>query len=399
MPPERADFLICGGGIVGLTIARELLNHGHKNIVVIEKEPAPGMHASGRNSGVLHAGIYYSPESLRAKVCLKGNLQMKDYCREKHLPLLETGKVIVARNEAEVVTLKELFGRAIQNGARVELIDEKQLAEIEPNANTCAVALRSYDTAVVDPKAVVKSICDDLVASGFVKVLTDIRFSGLKDSNTALTSRGEIRFDRFINAAGAYSDRVAHAFGVGINYRMIPFKGIYKKLIGRMAGMTKGSIYPVPDIRNPFLGVHFTRGVSGDVYLGPTAIPVCGRENYRMFSGIDAEAPVILYRDAMLFAVNPKFREVALTEPQKYMFKWFYEAARALVKELDPGDIKPSDKAGIRPQLVDWNTKELVMDFLVVREGNGVHVLNAISPAFTGSMAFAEFVVREYIEG
>jgi len=394
----NAEYLICGGGIVGLTIAKELVRTGHKNIILIEKESAPGMHASGRNSGVLHAGIYYSPESLRAKVCLKGNFAMKEYCREKGLPILETGKVIVAKNDSEADTLRELYERAVNNGAKVELIDEKQLAEIEPNAKTCGLALRSYDTAVVDPKAVVKSIYKDLVSSGYVQVLTDTRLMGTSGSNTAVTNKGEIRFDRFINAAGAYSDKVAHMFGVGMNYRMIPFKGIYKKIIGRMADMIHSSIYPVPDIRNPFLGVHFTRGVSGDVYLGPTAIPVCGRENYGIFSGIDSEAPVILYRDAVLFAVNPKFRKVALTEPKKYIFKWFFEAARALVKELDPSDIKPSDKAGIRPQLVDWDTKELVMDFLVLRDGPGIHVLNSISPAFTSSMAFAKFIVKEYSE-
>ncbi|MBI4823526.1 MAG: L-2-hydroxyglutarate oxidase [Nitrospirae bacterium] len=392
-----ADFLICGAGIVGLTIARELLIKGYENIVLIEKEDSLGKHASGRNSGVLHAGIYYSPDTLKAKVCLKGNLLMKGYCKEKGIPVLETGKVIVAKNEKELETLKELRERALKNGARVEMIDEKQLSDIEPNAKTHCQALYSYDTAVVEPKGILRSLYDDLISSGKVKILTKTAFRGLKGNNSVLTNNGELSFDTFINTAGAYSDKVARSFSIGTNYRLIPFKGIYRKLTSPASSRIKGNIYPVPDIRNPFLGVHFTRSASQEVYLGPTAIPVCGRENYGILSGIDTEAPKILYRDAVLFAVNPRFREVALTEPKKYIFKFFFEDAKALVKDLRKEDIKPSDKAGIRPQLVNWTTKELVMDFLVIRDGNSIHVLNAISPAFTSSMSFAELLVSEYV--
>lgn len=394
-----ADFLICGAGIVGITIARELLRKGYENIVILEKEDSLGKHASGRNSGVLHAGIYYSPDTLKAKVCLKGNRLMKEYCKEKKIPVLETGKVIVAKNEREIETLKELQNRALINGARVELIDEKQLSDIEPNAKTYGWALYSYDTAVVDPMEILKSLYDDLISSKKVRVLTKTALRGLKGSNTVSTNNGELSFDTFINTAGAYSDKVASVFSVGTNYRLIPFKGIYRKLSGSASDAIKGNIYPVPDIRNPFLGVHFTRSVKGEVYLGPTAIPACGRENYGILSGIDCESPKILYRDAVLFAMNRRFREVALTEPKKYIFKFFFEDARSLVKDLKKEDIKPSDKVGIRPQLVDWMTKEMVMDFLVIRDGRSIHVLNAISPAFTSSMSFAELLVSEYVEG
>ena len=144
-----------------------------------------------------------------------------------------------------------------------------------------------------------------------------------------------------------------------------------------------GNIYPVPDIRNPFLGVHFTRSVEGDVYLGPTAIPAFGRENYGIVSGIDAEAFRIALEDAVLFLVNPQFRSVALTEPKKYFPSYFFHDAARLVKQLTPGDIAPSSKVGIRPQLVNWETKQLVMDFMVQADGDALHVLNPISPAFT----------------
>ncbi|MEO5360873.1 MAG: L-2-hydroxyglutarate oxidase [Nitrospirota bacterium] len=392
-----AEILICGAGIIGLTVARELIGAGYKDICLIEKEDALGRHASGRNSGVLHAGIYYTPDTLRAKSCLKGNILMKEYCKEHGLPLFASGKVIVAKTEQEIPILKELFKRATANGAKVELIDEKQLNEIEPAAKTCESALYSYDTAVVDPKSVLKSLYDDLLQTGKVTILKNTQFKGIKGSAACMTTKGEITFGTFINAAGAYSDKVAHAFGVGLGFSLVPFKGIYRKLRPERASMIRGSIYPVPDIRNPFLGVHFTRGIDGSVYLGPTAIPALGRENYGILRGVDSEAFEILRRALVLFSENPKFREVAFTEPKKYLFKYFFEDARVLVKDLRPEDVIPTDKAGIRPQLVDWKTKELVTDFMVVKDANSVHVLNSISPAFTSSMDFARFIVNNYI--
>ena len=394
---KRADFLICGGGIVGLTIARELVKEGYENIVIIEKENALGKHASGRNSGVLHSGIYYTSDSLKAKSCLNGNFLMREYCKEKNLPLLKTGKVIVVKNEDEIISLKELYSRAIKNGAKVELIDEKQLSEIEPYAKTYERALYSHYTAVVDPLSVLKSLHDDLIASKRVDFFFNTEFKGIKGNNTVLTSNGAVDFGIFINSAGAYSDKVAHAFGIGLNYRLIPFKGIYKKLKNEKSFMVRGNIYPVPDIRNPFLGIHFTRSVKGAVYLGPTAIPSFGRENYGIVSGVDRDAVDILMRDAILFLVNPKFRKVALAEPKKYFMKYFFEDAEKLIKELEPDDVISSDKVGIRPQLVDWKKRELVSDFIIIKNGNSIHILNATSPAFTSSMDFAKFISRNYI--
>ena len=397
MPRFAADILIVGGGIIGLTIARELVQNGYENIIIIDKEKDLGKHASGRNSGVLHAGIYYAPDSLKAKSCLSGNFLMRAYCKEKGLPLLETGKVIVTRSEDEIPILKELYERAIANGARVDLIDRHQLNEIEPNARTCEQALYSHHTAVVDPKKVVLSLKTDLAATGKVKFLLDCAFRETSGRSTAITSLGKIGFNYAINAAGAHCDRVAQAFNVGLHLRMIPFKGIYKKLKRDKSHLVHGNIYPVPDIRNPFLGIHFTRNVHGEVYLGPTAIPALGRENYGVIQGIDAEGFKIIYRDAVLFFANPKFRDVALREPRKYLSQFFFSSAAELVKQLDPADIEPAEKVGIRAQLVDWENKELVMDFLVVHEENSIHVLNPVSPAFTSSMDLAQKLVRDYL--
>ena len=395
---DKAEILIVGAGIIGLTIARELVRTGHGDIVIIEKEPELGVHASGRNSGVLHAGIYYSPDSLKARSCLNGNFLMRAYCKEKGLPLLESGKVIVTRTAAELPVLDELERRATANGAKVEMVDERQLAQIEPNAKTVERALFSHYTAVVDPKAVLKSLKKDLESSGRVRFHMGCRLTGLKGSGTAQTSMGEIGFNRFVNAAGAYCDKVAGFFGLGGKYRLIPFKGVYRLLRKEAPFTVNSNIYPVPDIRNPFLGVHFTRSVHGDVYLGPTAIPAFGRENYGILSGIDAEAFAIAYQDLVLFLSNPQFRNVALTEPVKYLPSAFYRDAARLVKELSPDDLVAASKVGIRPQLVDWETKQLVMDFLVVADGSSIHVLNPISPAFTSSMDLAQGMVAEFFE-
>ncbi|MDP3428504.1 MAG: L-2-hydroxyglutarate oxidase [Humidesulfovibrio sp.] len=396
-----ASILICGAGIVGLTVARDLVAAGHDDILIIDKEPEAGRHASGRNSGVLHAGIYYAPGSLRAQSCLQGNFRMKQYCEERGLPLLKTGKVIVARDESELPTLRELYARATQNGAKVDLIDDAQLAEIEPNAKSAGQALFSHYTAVVDPKAILKSIQKELLESGKVRIRFATRFLGqAADEGRRLrirTTNGDISCAFFLNAAGAYGDVVAHAFGLGRDYQLIPFKGIYKKLKAEKAHTIRGSIYPVPNIKNPFLGVHFTRGAHGDVYLGPTAIPALGRENYGILSGIDSEAPSILLRDALLFLRNKKFREVALEEPRKYSFKYFFNDARKLVKELSPDDIENSPKAGIRPQLVDVKKNELVMDFVIEGTDSSVHVLNSISPAFTSSLFFSGMLLDKYV--
>ncbi|HBA89000.1 MAG TPA: L-2-hydroxyglutarate oxidase [Geobacter sp.] len=393
---EKAEILIVGAGIIGLTIARELVRTGHGDIVIIEKEPELGVHASGRNSGVLHAGIYYSPDSLKAKSCLNGNFLMRAYCKEKGLPLLENGKVIVTRTAAELPVLDELMRRATANGAKVEMIDERRLAEIEPNARTVERALFSHYTAVVDPKAVLKSLKEDLESSGRVKIQLGCRLTGLKGSCRAQTSRGEIEFKRFVNAAGAFCDKVAGLFGIAGKYRLIPFKGVYRLLRKDAPYTVNSSIYPVPDIRNPFLGVHFTRSVHGHVYLGPTAIPALGRENYGILSGIDSDAFAIAYEDLVLFLANRQFRSVALTEPVKYLPSFFYRDAARLVKKLSPDDLVHASKVGIRPQLVDWETKEMVMDFLVLADGDSLHVLNPISPAFTSSMDLAQEIVAEH---
>lgn len=382
-----------GAGITGLATARELAVRGADDIVVMEKERMLGAHASGRNSGVLHAGIYYSPGTNKAKFCVEGNRLMKEYCRERGLTLKETGKVIVPDSDEKEETLAELKRRADSSGARSSVIDSKELLDIEPYAAPGRKAIYSPDTAVVDPVEILNEMRQELEEGGRVRFLFGTSFLGLKETHTAVTSAGDITFSKLVNAAGTFADKVAAAFGIGGEYRVLPFKGTYKKLKKQKAHLVRGNIYPVPDLRNPFLGVHFTRSVHDEVYIGPTAIPVFGREEYGFLDDLSLESLSILFRDGVLFFANDAFRYAALTEIRKYSARNLLEEARGLLPSVAIGDIEDTPKCGIRPQLVDWRTKELVNDFVVVREGDSLHILNAVSPAFTCSLAFARHTV------
>ncbi|WP_243438744.1 NAD(P)/FAD-dependent oxidoreductase [Fundidesulfovibrio soli] len=394
---EHADVVIVGAGIIGLTLARELLPTG-ASVLVIEKEDAAGLHASGRNSGVLHAGIYYAPGTARAATCLAGNRLMRAYCKERGLPLLESGKVIVASDLAQLDILRALHRRALDAGAEVSLVDEAALRDIEPHARTVEQAIHSPLTAVVEPKAILQSLLDDLAASPRARVRFGVRVEGPAPGRALLTTTGRVEYGVLVNAAGAHADTLAHAHGLGLRYMLVPFKGLYRSLAPEAARLCRGSIYPVPDPDTPFLGVHFTRAVSGRVHLGPTAIPAFGRENYGLLGGLDAEAPKFLWQDALLLARSPVFRRVALSEPRKYLFRHFFADAARLVPELRREHVLPSSKVGIRPQLVDTRTNSLVMDFVTEEAPGQLHVLGAISPAFTCSMALAP-LLAEKVQG
>ena len=387
----HTNILICGAGVIGLTLARELCSRGVKDIVLLEAEAEIGLHASGRNSGVLHSGIYYAPESVRAKTCGEGARLMAEYCQAKGLPYDKNGKVIVAQKESDIPAMEALFSKAVANGATVHFIDEKELADIEPLARTAGGrALYSPNTAVVEPKAVLNALAAELAATGKVKILTNRRFQHVKGT-TAHTLGGPISFRLFINAAGPYSDKVAHAFNLGREYALIPFKGIYHQFVSKNAARVRGSIYPVPDPRNTFLGVHFTRGMNGNVYVGPTAIPAFGRVNYGLLEGVSpGEALSILGAMAAMFFKNPGFRRVALEEPRKYIPRFFFKDARTLLNTLEKSDIRRCPKVGLRPQLVHKKTWSMVMDFFSVQGDNSFHLLNTISPGFTSSMALAK---------
>ncbi len=392
---KNYDFVIVGAGIIGLTIARELAKRGHRSVAVLEKESEVGLHSSGRNSGVLHAGIYYGSDTLKAQVCAAGSKLMQQYAKEYGIPLERNGKVIVATSVESIPQIDVLLERGTKNGIRVEKITEKELTEIEPEAQTKEFALLSPDTAVVDSGGILSALVSELNDLG-VKLLKNSEVIAVKErTRTLQLSHGSLGYGYLVNAAGLHADRLAHRMGVGEHYQILPFKGIYKKLRPEKAKQFRGSIYPAPDLRVPFLGVHITPGIHGQTLVGPTAIPAFGRENYGWINGIRiGEGIHMLGILTNMLALNKNgFRRMVREELGRYSNSGFLAATRSLSKSISKNDILPSKKIGLRAQLVRTDTLELVMDFVLETGDSSLHVLNAISPAFTSSFKLAQLIV------
>ncbi len=382
------DYLIIGAGVIGLAIAKELKNKDpNAKILIIEKESDVGFHSSGRNSGVLHAGFYYTSSSLKAKFTREGNAQLTKYCLDNNLQINRCQKVVVAQNQEELETLHELYSRGIQNGVDVALITQEELDRLFPNIKTYKEALLSPTTSTVNPKEILTHLKDELIKNGI-----EIEF------NTPYRSDFKKRARKIINCAGLYADKIAKEFGFSQNYKIVPFKGIYLKYT-HDDKFINTNIYPVPNLKNPFLGVHFTLTVDGTIKIGPTAIPAFWRENYRGFKNFNFfEMADIVTTEAKLFIQNSfGFRELALEEIKKYNKSYFISLAQAMVKNLDKSGFKEWSTPGIRAQLLNTQTNELLQDFVVEGDKRSVHILNAVSPAFTSSFPFAKWVVEKYI--
>ena len=400
---KQSDFLVIGAGIVGLSIARELkLRYPETVITVIEKELRPGCHSSGRNSGVLHSGIYYPPGSLKAKVCGQGAREMADYCNENKLPLIKCGKILVTTQESEAEQLELLARRAKDNGINVTELDEQNLKELEPEARSATgKSLLVPSTSVGDSAAVMQTIVKEVSDLG-IKLLygSKILTVNIAQQKVTLNNGEKISYGHVINAAGLHADSVAHQFNVGSRYTLLPFKGIYWKLDPKAGFKIQHLIYPVPDLRVPFLGVHTTISTNGTVYLGPTAVPAFGRENYRGLQGVSLKEFIrissllsqqfILGRDG--------FRRLTWQEGRRYFKPWFTQAASAILPRLKSEHLLATDKVGIRAQMLDKKTGLLVTDFLVERGQHSTHILNAISPAWTSAFPFARHICDNYIE-
>jgi L-2-hydroxyglutarate oxidase LhgO len=393
------DYLIIGSGIVGLAIARELIGRfPNATIALLEKEPDVAFHGSGRNSGVLHAGFYYSKDSLKARFTRDGNRQMREYCYANNLRINECKKVVVATDESELPALYELNKRGKTNGVDVTLIDEKQLADIDPNVKTFKHALFSPNTATVDPVEVNQAIRNELQKKG-VRFFFNEAYVSKLDGNTILSSKKNIfSAIKIINAAGLYADKIARDFGYSEKYTIIPFKGVYLKYHGK-ANPVSINVYPVPVLRNPWLGVHFTVTVDGTVKIGPTSMPAFWRENYNGCGNFNIkEAATILGWESVLFFTNAfNFRNIAFDEIKKYRKSYFASLAEKMVKTMDARGFNEWGRPGIRAQLLNKETKELVMDFVIEGDKNTIHVLNAVSPAFTCSFPFAKWVVENHV--
>ncbi len=390
---QTSDFLIVGGGVVGLCIARELRRrHPDQSVTLIEKELDVGAHASGRNSGVLHAGFYYTADSLKARFTKEGNRRLTEYCLERGLRINRCGKIVAVRDESQFPALDELLKRGKANGIEIREIDEGEAKEIEPRVRTHRRALWSPTTSSVDPLEVVRRMKEDAVAEG-VTVQCDTAYRKRLQGNRILTSRGHFEAGFLINTAGLYADRIAQDFDFGREYRILPFKGVYL-YSSEAPGAFRTHIYPVPDLRNPFLGTHYTVTVDGRAKIGPTAMPAFWREQY---DGVEnfcpAEMAEILFRQAGLFLrADFDFRSLAMEEIRKYSRTYLASQASLLAVDVDPASYRKWGKPGIRAQLIHTRKRSLVMDFLLEGDENSLHVLNAVSPAFTCGLSFAEHV-------
>lgn len=388
------DFVVVGAGVIGVSIARELRRQHRARVMVIEKELSPGRHASGRNSGVLHTGVYYKAGTLKARLCVAGNRRMREYCLAKSIPLNENGKVIVARTSGELQSLRELYKRSQANGVTAELVDALALKDIEPCAKTLEQALYVKDTAVVNPQRVMEALVADAVEEG-IEFRFDCAWQAREGQDVANTSQGPIGYGHLVNCAGLYADKIAHQFDVGRQYRILPFRGQFYRLRPESKVRVRGNIYPVPDLRNPFLGVHFTRRPEGEVTVGPSALPLLGREQYRGMAGANVSDGLAMIKYLLrLFGRNrDHFRSIAWRELAKTSRTGFYREAEGLAVGFEPGDLLPGKEPGIRAQLVDTEKAELLSDFVIEPGPRSTHVLNAVSPAFTSSAPFAEYVV------
>ena len=388
------DVAVIGGGIVGLALADAwLAAHPGSSVVVLDKEERLAEHASGRNSGVLHAGFYYAPDSLKAQLTRRGNQLLRAFCAERGVPVRETGKVVVTTSTEQLRQLDELYARGQANGVPLEMVDEAGLRELEPLARTHERALWSPSTAVADPVAVVEALAARVrERGGEVRLGTPVLEAG---PGWIRTPYQRIEVGHTINAAGLYADRVARWFGVGEDYAMLPFKGLYW-YSNWPAGRLQRHVYPVPDPRNPFLGVHLTVTVSGRTKVGPTAIPSLWREDYGGVRGINTRELAGIAKLYPRFLRSPDHDVPGLvrSELPKYSRRHLVSQARALVPSVNAGDFRERGRVGVRAQLLHVPSGRLEMDFVVRPGERSTHVLNAVSPAWTSSLAMAEWIVE-----
>lgn len=396
MVESSFDYVVVGAGVVGLALAREIkLQDPSSSVAVLEKESHIASHASGRNSGVLHAGFYYSPDSLKAKLTVDGNRSLKDFCRENNVPVDVCGKVVVAQSADQIPLLHELKRRGDANGVTLEVVDETELSKLEPLATTVGIALWSPNTGVSSPELVAKALFDTAQKLG-VHFVFNAEVSELESSSLKCKDGRKFHFRHLVNASGLYSDRLAYMQGFGEKYSMLPFIGLYH-YAPSLKGSLSRHIYPTPDPRNPFLGVHFTRTVNGDVKVGPTAIPLLSREQYGAFEGF---APREFFE---ILANYPKFItsghhdvwSLVKTELPKLSRRYLLGEAKKLTSKIDVRAFTLTGKPGIRAQLFDKLAGKLEMDFVIEGDRSSTHILNAVSPGWTTCLSFAQYVVED----
>lgn len=393
------DVAIAGGGCVGLSTALHLARDSKLSICVLEKEEHLAVHQSGRNSGVLHPGFNYPPGSLKARFATEGTRRMKEYCAENNISCREYGVLVVAKNDAEERRIKLLNEQAEENGVATEIIDQSGISDIEPYAAGQA-ALHCPEAASVDSQGYVYSLARDVRDAG-VDILTGHPVTDINRTSEGFqvtTTKGEVRADYFVNAAGLYADRLAEKLGIGSDLKVVPFRGEYYELVTGRRELCRTMIYPAPDPELPFLGVHFTRRMDGRVIVGPNAVLAFGREAYNNTSiNIREFAETLTYGGFWRLIASRKMLKIAFDELNgSYRKSKFTAAARTLVPSVRSEDLV-SGYAGIRAQLVDGGGN-LIKDPVFESGEHSLHVLNAVSPGFTSSLPLGEHLAEQVIE-
>ena len=397
---NKYDFIIIGGGITGLSIGKQLREKSPNiKILVIEKEKELGLHSSGRNSGVLHAGVYYQEGSIKAKVCVNGAKRLKSWVIKNGLKINECGKIIVAQNRNVESQIQLLASRAKANGVSFSIIDAKKIREKVPGIHhDISVGIWSPNTCVVNPKEVIQKLSEELTENG-VTIVTNTKILDINPNKSEINLNGQtLQYGHLFNCAGLHADSIAHMYGVGKKYKILPFKGLYWKLKKTSAFKAPVNLYPVPDLEVPFLGVHFTPNTesSPQFTLGPTATPALGRENYTWFQNIEPKTALFTIKTlAKQYLMNKNnFRRYVHQQAPLALTPFLLQAAQELIPSIQEEDLELSSKIGIRSQLFNLESETLENDFLCVNKENSTHVLNAISPAFTASFELADLIIN-----
>ena len=394
MDGQKYDIAVIGGGIIGLATAMRFAEeYPRYRVVVLEKESQVAQHQTGHNSGVIHAGIYYTPGSQKANFCSSGAMLLRRFCDEHGITYRMCGKVIVALNESEVPRLEDLYERGTANGAEgLQLVGEERLKELEPHAAGIK-AIFSPNTGVVDYNEVSRAYVSELRRHGG-ELFTQTEVLGTRPSEGVLylqTTKGDVPATTVVNCGGLHADRIARMLGADTGVRIIPFRGEYYSIRPERTDLVNGLIYPVPDPKLPFLGVHFTRRVSGEVEAGPNAVLAFAREGYRK-TDLSLKDVAGALRFPGFWRMSRTHWITGIKEQYRSLVKGaFVRSLQTLVPEVQAEDLGEPG-AGVRAQAVDRKGR-LLQDFSIAQSPNAIHVLNAPSPGATSSLTISRYIV------
>lgn len=395
------ETVVIGTGVIGAAVARSLLRQKHgRSVALLEKERAPALHTSGRNSGVVHSGFNLKPGSLKARFCVEGNRRLREFCSEQRIPHDVCGTVVTALSLADEQVLHELLERGKANGVPgIRLITARELKNLEPHAAGLA-GLQSPSAAITSGRLVTEALVNEVVSMKG-RVFFDAHVKGIEPRGQGYrirTATHEFNCAYLINCGGLYADEIAHLMNVGRNLTIVPFRGEYFKLSKEKSGVLRSMLYPVPDLRFPFLGVHWTKSIDGEAMIGPNAMMAFGRESYRLFDiHLKDVVKMAIKRNFWAMWGNPEFKRLFREQIKLSLSRSrFIEEARKLIPGVAARDFVRG-KSGNRAQVVDHEGR-MIDDIVVFREGASLHVLNAVSPGFTCALPFADDLVQRHFQ-